>query len=127
MALRLLGANETKTIELGRTKFTVRKVPHGVSTALMRKHTHKGRLDEVAFGRDLWVRCLVGWENLCDAAGATLTFSADPVPYTDPLTGEQRMEPLPFVVALSLPDSMASLLATEAREAEIKVEEASKN
>ena len=127
MALRLLGADETKTVEFGKTKFTVRKIPHGVTTALMRKHTQRGRLDEVAFGRDLWTRCLVGWENLANGDGSPLLFSKELVPYVDPLTGETRQEPLPFVVALSLPDDLASALAVEARGAEIQVEESRKN
>lgn len=127
MALRLLGADETKTVEFGGTKFTVRKLSHGVALALTRKHTRGGRLDEVAFDREVWLRCLVGWENLADANNVPLSFSREPVKWTDPVSGEERMEPLPFVVAMGLPGDMATVLMVEARGAERKVEEAAKN
>jgi len=124
MALRLLSKTETKDVEVGGTKFVVRKLPHGLSAALLRKHTSRGRVDEAAFDREVWTRILVGWTGLRDAAGREIAFSTDEVEWPDPLTEEKRKEPLAYVVAMSLPVDVAAVLMNTARSAEAVVEEA---
>lgn len=133
MALRLLGQDERTTVKVGGTSFRIRKIPHAISVALTRAHTRKGRVDEIGLERALWLYLLVGWDDLFDAKGEALPFSTERVPWPDPMTGdpvkdpetgEPRTEPLPYVVAMGLPQTIAELLVAEARGAEVKVHEA---
>lgn len=126
MALRLLSADEVKDLTVGGTKFRVRKLPYGVTVALTRKHTERGRLDEDAFARDIWPRVLVGWDGLFDAKGAPIEYTAGAeVDWVDPLSGAVSREPLAFAVAMGLPGQVADLILLDARGLEVrKVEEA---
>lgn len=133
MPLRLIGQDERSTVTLGGTRFVVRKVPHGTAEEFRRKFTTRGRIDERALDRALWLHVLVGWEELYNPSGALVPFSTELVPWPDPLTGEvpvdpdtgkPRTAPLPFVVAKSLPQDIVDLLLGEARGAEVKVHEA---
>lgn len=126
MALRLLAPDETKDVSFSDTHFRVRKLPYGVSVALTRKHTERGRFNEDSFAREMWPRVLAGWTGLLDAKGAPIPYvEGAEVDWTDPVTGVVTRESLAFVVAMSLPGQVAELLLLEARTVEIqRVEEA---
>ena len=125
MGLRLLAADERKTLDLGGTLFHVRKIPHGVLVYLNRKNTARGRVDLDGLERDLWVRCLAGWENLSDARGEPIPSEPErPTEWTDPETGDKFTHPLAFVVAMGLPQGVADLLLAEAKGLEAKVHDA---
>ena len=117
--LRLIGQDETVPLEIDGTTFTVRKMSHGEIEYLRRRHSTRGRLDEHAFALDFWPRALVGWENLCDAKGSPVPFSATArAKWRNPASGIEEDVPLAFAVAQWLGPDLADTLVGVAKRSE---------
>lgn len=106
--LRILREDETIDVPLGGTTFRIRKIPHGKSVELTRRHTRAGRLDEDAFSQALWEYALAGWSGLLDGDGRELPFAAN----------------MAYAVAKALPHEVSETLLVRARQAELHVHEA---
>jgi len=68
--------NEEWSVEIDGTTFKGRYLSGGENLKLIAEHTHLGKLDEQAYQRARWERCLTGWGELYGENGNQIPFSA---------------------------------------------------